>query len=153
MSGRRYANAYSALKIINLDQIYEYFCLIRVFEHYILGTGNYFNKNFPRLKQSIIINTRFIVSQNLAHSNVRTSTVFKYFFFYISSAFLNKVNILAKKSPISKLLQKLFDKPYFLYQLIIFISWRFLWCHMFFSTIISSLCWCYLIIKHLFFAC
>ena len=69
LSDRTCANAFSDLKILTSDQIYEYFCLTRAFKYYDIGFGFYFKNH--------TYNTKFVANQNLVHPNLRTSQILK----------------------------------------------------------------------------
>ena len=80
LSERRGANAYSDLIILNLDQTYDYFSLIRVFNYYVHGTRVYLNEKLSEAETNHNYNTRFVVNQILVYANVSTSKIAKYFF-------------------------------------------------------------------------
>ena len=98
LSGRRGADSYSDLNISILDQIYECFCLIRLFKYYVVGTGIYFNEKFSEAETNYKFRTRIVTDENLIHPNVPTSEILTSIFFLISLAFWNKLPVSAKNN-------------------------------------------------------
>ena len=84
------------IRFLNFDQIYKYFCLIRIFKYYTMNLGPYFKDKFEVSSTEHQYNTRFSLNRNLLHPNVRSSKVFNSFF-YNSIRFWNTIPVSAKR--------------------------------------------------------
>ena len=66
-------NAYNILNLLNFDQIYKYFLLIKTFKYYKLNMSGHFKSHYNNLIVNHSIQTRFNLNGNFNLPNMRIS--------------------------------------------------------------------------------
>ena len=72
-------NSYSQRKIMNSDNTYKYFSLIRIFKYMNVGEVPYSKQNFSSNQSCHKHNTRLSTNLNINHPTVDSSKVFQIF--------------------------------------------------------------------------
>ena len=142
LSCRTGANAFIDLKILNLDQIYEYniYVSYEFLSTMFVALEFISTKIFLSLKQNIII-IQDLLPIIISFIQMSKPLKIKQFFLQLLSILEQSASFSKKKITLTYSLYKLLQKVWFLPQPLIFISLTYLLHHMLLSTNNSSLYW------------